>query len=293
MADHQSIGTGQSVSSVADVASPSVKVAQSWTGGAVAFGLDRPLPLKGGEVLPPGRMPLELDLDWAPSVQAKAVEACLKQTAAGRDWFTMPPSIIVGRPGVGRTLIARTIARRAGVPFTTIDVSGASGAASLRPAPRRHDITYPSTIVMAIAAAGCANPVVLITGVEEAQPVTLDLVQSLVDPASNARWTEPALGAVIDLSYVTWLVQSSAPLGIARKLSHLPQLAVELDREHEALRVLTILSEVFDDLRIDPRTLEYEASFVIDELVRDRSKGAGVLREQAERLVTRMVREQS
>ncbi len=175
---------------------PTTIVARSWTGGPLPLGLDQPLELRGGTILAPDRMPAELALDWVPRVQEAVIVACMRQALADEPWFAMSPSALVGEPGAGRTLMARRIARCAGLPFISIDVSGPVAASRLAPSMRSPDVVAPSAVVLAMAISRCANPIVLVTGVDEADDHTLGILHSMIDPVSSRRWSADALEAV-------------------------------------------------------------------------------------------------
>lgn len=268
---------------------PTAIVASSWTGDPLPLGLEQPLELRGGAVLAPGRMPAELALDWVPAVQEAVIAACMRQALAAEPWFTMPPSALVGEPGAGRTLMARRIARCAGLPFLAIDVSGPAAASRLAPARRSPDVVAPSTVVLAMAVSRCANPVVLVTGVDEADEHALGILRSMIDPVSGRRWSADALEAVVDLGYVTWLVQSSSSLGLPRQLSKLRLLPVDSEVEHHAgLMGLSAASEVLDDLGIDSSTIDGRA--MRDSMSGDAVDGAADLRLAAERALAGQLR---
>ena len=264
-------------------APPRQRIARGWSSRPLPMGLDGAFALLGGDALSPDRLPADLGLDWAPELQDLATNACLQQHNSGRAWFTMPPCVITGQVGIGRTLMARRIARCAGVPFTTIDVSARGGGSLLGRPMQAPDLAMPSRIVTALASGACANPVVLITGVDTAKPETVQSVQAMVDPATSARWNEPAIGAVIDLGHVTWIIQSSGGAGVARPLGHLRRIDIRLDDYRRRLRDLTIVSEVMDDFGVDPCSIAHRDAALLEPLRASTNQSAAALRLTAER----------
>ena len=274
---------------VVGAAIPTTTVACSWTANPVPLALDQPLELRGGAVLAPDRMSAELALDWAPAVQEAVIAACMRQALSGEHWFTMPATALVGRPGAGRTLVARRIARSAGLPFISIDVSGPTAATRLAPQRCSPDVAAPSAVVLAMAISRCANPVVLVTGVDEADEDALGVLHSMMDPISGRRWSADAIEAVVDLGHVTWLVQSSSPLGLPRRLSKLKLLPVGLEVDHHAnLMALSAASEVLDDFGIDGRMID--GSTWWDLTAGDASCAAADLRAEAEQALAGLLR---
>jgi hypothetical protein len=201
----------------------------------------------------------------------------------------MPPAALDGVPGAGRRMVARRIARCAGLPFVAIDVAGPAGASRLRRVSSPPDVVQPSPVVLAMALSRCANPVVLIEGVDDAGHDALGMVKAMVDPVSGRRWSEDALEAVVDLGHVNWLVQSSAALGPPRPLSFLKRLTVPADAEfdHELNR-LTLISELVDDLGLDARDVDGAA--LLAALPVDSKRTNAELRLEAEKELVMMMR---
>lgn len=182
---------------------PSMIFARSLSGRPLAPGSDLALELRGGDRL--GGILADLDIDWEPGFMGAVSGACADQRLRGLDWFTMPPILLGGPEGAGRTHVARSLARAAGVPHIMFDAT--TWMFTWRCA--GPDVPLPLPISTAMIASGCANPVVSVTGLERASMGMIDLLARLVDPSSNCRFVDEGLGAVIDYGAVTWIVQGS------------------------------------------------------------------------------------
>lgn len=229
---------------------PSVVVARAFDGGVPALGLDRPLALLGGHALSPAVLPGALGLDWLPQVQDVVGRASLAMARAGAGFFRMPPTALTARKGSGRTHVAGRIARLAGLPLLVVAVGGEHGAERLLPPGLEGRYIAPSPITVCMAATRCANPVVLLEGVEHARDETVELLASMMDPAACAGWTEEALGCSIDLRGVSWLLALPGPGVVPAGLSHLVPESANAgvkNSDGEWLRSLSILLEVMDD----------------------------------------------
>jgi len=97
--------------------------ARSLSGRPLPFGTDLALELRGGGRLGPSGIIGDLDLDWEPQFMGAVAQACADQRVLGRDWFTMPPMLLGGPAGVGRTQVARWLARAAGLPHIMFDAA--------------------------------------------------------------------------------------------------------------------------------------------------------------------------
>ncbi len=232
---------------------PSVVVARSFDGGVPRLGLDRPLSLLGGHALSPAVLPGALGLDWLPQVQDVVGRASLSLARARAGFFRMQPTALTARKGSGRAHVAGRIARVAGLPLLRVDVGGERGAARLLPPVRECDYASPSPIVVCMAATRCANPIVLLEGVEYARDETVELLASMMDPAGCARWTDDALLCSIDLRGVSWLLSLPGPGVVPAGLGHLVRESADAstgNQDDQWLCKLSILLEAMDDLDV-------------------------------------------
>ena len=252
---------------------PSRRIARSWTDQPLPFGLDEPMRLLGRSAASIDTLAEGLALEWAPNLQRAVVKSCLVQSAEQRPWFRLPATALVARPGAGRTLMARILARSVELPFAIVDVSQfGAPEAKRRAAP---DVALPTAPVLVMAASRCANPVVLLTGTDDAGPEALETVRRLVDPAANARWSEPGMQASVDLSQVTWLLQCSSMNGLPRQLSAVVQEEpVEVEGWATRLRAICIVEEVLREFDADPRAKARAFDKLPARIADDRSSAA-------------------
>jgi hypothetical protein len=232
---------------------PSVVVARAFDGATPPLGLDQPLALLGGSALSPAVLPGAIGLDWLPQVQDVVGRASLAMARQDAGFFRMPPTALTGSKGSGRTHVASRIARSAGLPLLRIDVGGEHGAERLLPPGRDRDYVAPSPIVVCMAATRCANPIVLLGGVEFARDETIELLASMMDPAGSARWTEEALACSIDLRGISWLLSLPGPGVVPAGLGHLVHESANAGvkgQDGDRLRKLSILLEVMEDFGV-------------------------------------------
>lgn len=258
---------------------PTMMLASSLSGRPLPFGSSLELELRGGDRLGPGGIVCDLELEWEPELMNAVGEACANQRIRGRDWFTMPPMALGGPAGAGRTHMARRLARAAGVPHIMFDATTwmftwrCSGP----------DVRLPLPIATAMAVSGCANPVVSVTGVQQASPAMIDLLVRLIDPTRNGSFIDEALGAVVDYSAVNWVVQVPPPVNTAahrptnffreqdatpaeipdRLKPHLLHVALQdAEPAHFELLVIDVLAEVLGDLgQALPPSIDLEVIF--------------------------------
>ncbi|WP_242416534.1 AAA family ATPase [Sphingomonas panni] len=265
---------------------PVARIARSWNGVALPLGLDEQFELRGGDALPPHRLLAEVGLDWAPELELLVGQACLRQTVTGRHWFSMPPTVLLGEPGVGRAHAARRIAQVAGLPFTTLRASTLAGS-RFDHNPAGTDVLLPSALVLIMATSGCANPVVLVDGIDDANDQALDALRTMIDPVSAERWMEPALAAMIDLRHVSWLLPSSCALGVPRQMSRLPRARIVCaDMDGKRLRAISLICEAMHDLRVDRTEIEARGRSMVHQIATSSCSTASELGLLAERLLS-------
>ena len=161
---------------------------------------------------------LHVEMPWMAPATEIVWHAMRRSVREGWPGLRLPPLLLDGPPGIGKSHWARRLGALLSAPVTVIEATGESASFGVVGSQRGWGSAHPGRPIETVLQTLIGNPVIVVDEIEKAGPVTstkgtayglTEGLLPLLEPLSACHWSCPYYQVKFDMSWVGWIMTSN------------------------------------------------------------------------------------
>lgn len=161
---------------------------------------------------------LHSEMPWMSAATEIVWHAMRASVREGWPGLRLPPMLLDGPPGIGKSHFARRLGSLLSLPTTIIEATSESASFGLVGGQKGWSEAQPGRVLESVLHSLVGNPIIIVDEVEKAGNVTshkghafrlVDALLPLLEPMTAKKWTCPYFQVAFDMSHVGWILTSN------------------------------------------------------------------------------------